>query len=111
MKTTTTPLPLSAIIDAATPGGWWTSGAPRVNDASGACVVMTHMQLAAEQQAANAQLIARCSPETMRKVLSILEDLSRYAKAATYPDGPCLKHEDMKEVLETLALLNGQTLP
>ena len=37
------------------------------------------------------------------RVIELLEDLSRYPVATTYPDGPCIEWQDMEELKAILA--------
>ena len=120
-----TPPTLKQLIEKATPGPWsvkstdegraytknWREISPGVVSASS---YTTNRYGETEEipgvsiSEANAQLIARCSPAVMLAVVEILEDLSGYVRASTYPDGPCLKSEDLSEVNRVLNLLNGK---
>lgn len=49
---------------------------------------------------------ARLSPDVVLAVVELLEDLSRYVIARTYPDGPCLEKQEADEIKRILELLN-----
>lgn len=52
---------------------------------------------------ANSRLIA-AAPE----MLEILEELALYPEARSYPDGPCLRSEDMEEIDRIIAKATGK---
>lgn len=51
----------------------------------------------------NANLIA-AAPE----LLEILEELATYPEARNYPDGPCIRPEDMEEIKRVIAKATGK---
>ncbi len=63
----------------------------------------------AERACACVNACVGIDPEAVPDLLEALETIARLPIARAYPDGPCIDHHDMQEVLAAIAKAKGET--
>lgn len=113
------PVPIKSLLDAATPGPWHVDrrAACRVDSETGGIAnTGGRSDNKADQDAltaeleANAQLIARLSPATVRAVVEALIDSHLYIDDGL-EGNPAKRKAMLLQIERALALLNGEELP